>query len=235
MEAGITISRFIQSSSQRCTVSCWSKKGRDSLQRPQRPSHCAISYDEKCREWWSSEAPTQCPKDTQVDYYVKQSSGHPKQRYLYCGSRYSLGDPEDLLSDDLGAWEQTKTRSKWYLVKFKTNREVCDVTKVEDKLDDSYQVCRRPYINKSDRSLRKTVVNVIHPDGHHHNLVFVKYHFEGTKEHPINVKPHGNSSKCSIPYLRTYRSTICKLKDTVARQHSGLKRAVHEVEEAVGG
>ena len=105
----------------------------------------------------------------------------------------SLGDPKDLLSDDLGAWEQTKTRSKWYLVKFKTNGEVCDVTKDEDKLDDSYQVCRRPYINKSDRSLRKTVVNVIHPDGHHHNLVFVKYHFEGTKEHPINVKPHGNS------------------------------------------
>ena len=38
--------------------------------------------------------------------------------------------------------------------RFKTNGEVCDVTKVEDKLDDSYQVCRRPYINKSDRSLR---------------------------------------------------------------------------------
>ena len=39
----------------------------------------------------------------------------------------SLGDPEDLLSDDLGAWEQTKTRSKWHLVKFKTNGEVwCD-------------------------------------------------------------------------------------------------------------
>ena len=29
----------------------------------------------------------------------------------------SLDDPEDLLSDDLGALEQTKTRSKWYLVK----------------------------------------------------------------------------------------------------------------------
>ena len=42
-------------------------------------------------------------------------------------------------------------------------------------------------------------------------------------------------TKCSIPYLRTYRSTICKLKDTVAKQHSGLKRAVHDVEEAVGG
>ena len=109
----------------------------------------------------------------------------------------SLDDPEDLLSDDLGAWEQTKTRSKWCLVKVTADEKACNVTKVEDKLDGSYQVCRRPYINKSDRSLRKTVVNVIHPDGQHHNLVFVKYHFEGTEEHPISVKPHGNSSKCS--------------------------------------
>ena len=52
------------------------------------------------------------------------------------------------------------------------------MTKVEDKLDDNYQVCRRPYINKSYISVRTTVVNVIHPDGHHHSLVFVKYHFE---------------------------------------------------------
>jgi len=66
---------------------------------------------------------------------------------------HSLGDPEDLLSDDLDAWEQTKTRAKWYLVKFTTNGEVCDVTKVEDKLYGSYEVCRRPNINKSDRSL----------------------------------------------------------------------------------
>lgn len=147
----------------------------------------------------------------------------------------ALDDPEDLLSDDLGAWEQTKTRSKWYLVKFTTNGEACNVTKVVDKLDGSHQVCRRPYVNKSDRSLRKTVVNIIHPDGRHHNLVFVKYHFEDSEEHPINVKLHGNSSKCPIPYLRTYRSTVCKLKEAVGKQHSGLKRAVHDVEEAVGG
>jgi len=34
--------------------------------------------------------------------------------------------------------------------------------------------------------------------------------------------------------LETYRSTIYKLKDTAAKQYSGLKRAVHDVEEAVG-
>ena len=147
----------------------------------------------------------------------------------------ALEQPEDLLSDDLGAWEQTKTRSKWYDVRFGAEEEVRQVTKVEDKLDGSYQVCRRPFINKSDRSLRKTIINVIHPGGHHHSLVFVKYHFEGAPEHAVEVKPHGNSSRCCIPYLRTYKSTRNKLKEAVEKQHSGVKRAVHDVGEAVGG
>ena len=72
--------------------------------------------------------------------------------------------------------------------------EACNTTRVDDKADGSHQVCRRPYINKSDRSLRKTIVNVITPDGNHHNLVFVKYHFEGNEEHRVQVKPHGNSA-----------------------------------------
>ena len=73
----------------------------------------------------------------------------------------SLGDPEDRLSGDLCAWEQKKTRSKWYLVKVTADVKACNVTKVDDKLDGCYQVYRRPYINKSDRSLRKTVVNIL--------------------------------------------------------------------------
>lgn len=97
----------------------------------------------------------------------------------------ALDDPEDLLSDDLGVWEQTKTRS---------NGEACNVTKVVDKLDGSHQVCRRPYINKSDRSPRKTVVNVIHPEGRHHNLVFVKYH-------PILLTSNRMATPVSVRFL----------------------------------
>lgn len=141
--------------------------------------------------------------------------------------------PEDLLSDDLGAWEQTKTRSKWYVVKKNANEEVCGVTKVADKLPGSYQVCRRPYINKSDRSLKKCIVNVMSPDSSHYNLVYVRYNFEG-EEHKIEVKPHGNSTTSTIPYLRTYKSTVSKMKETLTHQNKGLKRVVHDVEEAVG-
>ena len=47
------------------------------------------------------------------------------------------------------AWEQTKTKSKWYDDRFGADEEVHQVTKVEDKLDGSYQVCHRPFINMS--------------------------------------------------------------------------------------
>lgn len=145
-----------------------------------------------------------------------------------------LKHAEDLLSDDLGAWEQTKTRSKWYLVRTEENGEVTSVTKVTDRLPGSYQVCRRPYTNKSDRSLKKCIVNVIDPKGSHYNLVYLRYKFEG-KEHKIDVKPHGNSTTSKIPYLRTYKSTVAKLKESLIKEDKGIKRVVHEVEEAVGG
>ena len=37
----------------------------------------------------------------------------------------SLGDPQDLLSDDLGAWEQTKTRSNGILLSLRLIMEKC--------------------------------------------------------------------------------------------------------------
>jgi hypothetical protein len=146
-----------------------------------------------------------------------------------------LKDPEDILSDDLGAWEQTKTRSKWYQVQFSEGGYAKKVFKVKDKTLGSYQVCRRPFVNKSDKSLKKTIVNVILPNGDNFNLVFARYHFEGSPEHAIKVVPHGNSTKTSIPYLRTYKSTKNKLKESVAKEGKGVKRILHEVEQQVGG
>lgn len=146
-----------------------------------------------------------------------------------------LEDPEDILSDDLGAWEQTKTRSKWYQVEFTENGNARKITKVKDKAPGSYQVCRRPFVNKSDKSLKKTLVNVILPNGDNYNLFFARYHFEGSPEHAIKVLPHGNSTKSSIPYLRTYKSTKDKLEESVAKEGKGVKRILHEVEQQVGG
>jgi hypothetical protein len=147
----------------------------------------------------------------------------------------ALDDPEDLMSDDLGAWEQTKTRTKSYKVTFK-NGSPNSARKVNDGSEGSFQVFRRSYVNRSDRSLRKTIVNIVSPDGGNFNLVYVKYVFQG-EEHKIKVNPHGNTKSTStIPYLRTYKSTVKKIKEEIeSSRASCIKRAVHKVEEAVGG
>lgn len=58
---------------------------------------------------------------------------------------------------------------------------------------------------------------------------------EGAPEHRIELKAHGNAKTGCIPYLRTYRSTVAKMKDAVSRNKAGLKRVVYQVEEDVGG
>jgi len=46
-------------------------------------------------------------------------------------------------------------------------------------------------------------------------------------EHQIKLKAHGNAKTGSIPYLRTYRRTVTKMKDAVRRNKAGLKRVVY--------
>ena len=66
--------------------------------------------------------------------------------------------------------------------------------------------------------------------GVHHKLVFVRYYFEGAEEHSIRLTLHGNSKAgCAIPYLRTYKSTVSKMKNNVGGNRSGLKRVVQEI------
>ena len=84
--------------------------------------------------------------------------------------------------------------------------------------------------------MRKTIVNVVRPDGSHHKLVFVRYYFEGEPEHSIQLKPHGSAkSGCAIPYLRTYRSTMSKMATAVSGKEKSLKRVVQQIEDNVGG
>jgi len=145
----------------------------------------------------------------------------------------ALEHGEDLLSDDLGSWVQTKTKKKWYDTRCDKTGKVEKVVKVGDN-SDALLVCRRPFVNASDRSLHKTIVDVTHPDGKHHNIVFVKYEFVGAPEHEVKVKQHSNEKSCSIPYLRTYKSTHNRLEKSAKEKGKGLKRAVHEVESEVG-
>ena len=144
-----------------------------------------------------------------------------------------LQDPEDLLSDSLGSWRQTKTTRKWYYINKNEDDIVTKIRKMPDKTSGAYVVCRRPFINASDDTLRKTIVDVQLPDGKNHNIVFIKYEFVDALEHSILVKEHGNSKSCSVPYLRTYKSTREQLKN-VLKTGTGIKRSVSIVEEEMG-
>ena len=98
-----------------------------------------------------------------------------------------LQQPEDLLSNDLGSWDQSKTAMKKYLLAWKDSL-VKKITKVPEHREDRHCVYQRTFRNKHDNSLRKTIVKVVLPDFQHHNLVFVRYYFEGAAEHRIELR-----------------------------------------------
>ncbi|CAH3181480.1 unnamed protein product, partial [Porites evermanni] len=118
-----------------------------------------------------------------------------------------LQDPEDLLCDDLGSWNQSKTSVKKYQLGRK-NGHVTKIIKQPDYADGRQSVFRRTF------------------------LVFVRYYFEGAPEHSIQLKPHGSAkSGCAIPYLRTYRSTMSEMATAVSGKEKSLKRVVQQIED----
>ena len=84
--------------------------------------------------------------------------------------------------------------------------------------------------------MRKTIVNVVHPDRSHHKLVFMRYYFKGAPGHRIQLKHHGSAkSGYAIPYLRTYTSTTSKMVPAVSGKEESLRRVVQQIEDDVGG
>ena len=118
----------------------------------------------------------------------------------------------------------------------KKGDNITKITKQPDYTEGYYSVFRRTFVNKSDSSLRKNIVTLVHPDGGHHKLVFLQYYFEGAEEHRVKLTPRESSKAgCTIPYLRTFMSTVSKMKNNVGGNRSGLKRVVQEIEGEVGG
>ena len=70
-----------------------------------------------------------------------------------------------------------------YLLATEKGDGITKIIKQPDYGEGCYSVYRRTFVNKSDSSLRKTIVNLVHPDGGHHKLVFMRYYFKGAEEH----------------------------------------------------
>lgn len=111
-----------------------------------------------------------------------------------------LEDPKDVLCDDMGRWDQSRTSKKHYNMSILKSGHFGAATPTT-KSEQTFEIVRRPYTNASDKSLKKTVINIIRPEGNLHSVVFVIYLFSGI-EHKVVAKKHGNS-QINIPYIGT--------------------------------
>ena len=156
----------------------------------------------------------------------------PRDIYTNCNFIVDLDEllhPEDVLSDGLGAWKQTDTCKKPYTTK-NSNGVVISVTACKKGSEDVCAV-RRTYRNVSDNTLRRVIVQ-LESETFNHRVVFISYIFAGDS-HRINVLPHGNS-KCAASYVRTFKSTKCKLNVEIDKTKS-LRRSIFNVTNDVGG
>ena len=122
-----------------------------------------------------------------------------------------LKHPKDVMSDELGAWDQTNTSRKYYNIH--NSSSDCNQFSMAKKTNYDIEVTRRSYSNKSDKTLKKTMVSVANLQSDC-ELVYVGYKFNGPA-HEVQVKAHGNSKHQTCPFSRVFKSTKELLKSQV--------------------
>ena len=71
---------------------------------------------------------------------------------------------------------------------------------------------------KLSPDISRHMSSLISPHGKVETYQFVQYRFSGS-EHSVDVKPHGNSKKCTRPYKRTCPSTLRELEEVNTHQN----------------
>ena len=142
----------------------------------------------------------------------------------------NLGNIKNIFSDDMGSWEQMKTKKDYVKIVFDSDdKHVSEIEKYKRSNPLAYTLTRKWYLCKSpmaqgDRfSLKKVVASINPPDSKVLKNVFIQYLFLKTPKKVIPL-PHGNS-KSSKPYIRTMASTTDALKN----EKVGAKRALFNV------
>ena len=162
-------------------------------------------------------------------------SSHPTHISINCAfvvDTSKLRDSNDIKCDDCGVWKQTKTATNHLKVTFDEDGMVKSVKTTQSKSKKSYTLIRRHYTCKSSPDLSRHISTLTNPHGKVEVYQFVQYRFSGS-EHPVDVKPHGNSRKHAKPYKRTCPSTLKDLEEEVKLYPP--KRAAFKVEQKRGG
>ena len=118
---------------------------------------------------------------------------------------------------------------KTYQVLQNSNGEIIEIQ--PSSCGPTYAVERHRYTHANSPDFHQLVVTVQGIDRKYIPFALVEYRFDGN-EHFVRNRPHGNS-KSKDPFIPTKRTTLEKL--TAAVKSQGVKRAVHDVETAVGG
>lgn len=124
---------------------------------------------------------------------------------------------------------QEPPKKKTYEVIQNSSGEILDIQ--PSSCGAAYTVERHRYTHANSPDFHRLVVTVQGIDGKYIPFAFVQYRFD-ENEHFVRNKPHGNA-KSKDPFIPTKKSTLEKI--TAAVKTQGPKRAVHEVEMAVGG
>ena len=143
-----------------------------------------------------------------------------------------LHDSNDIKCDDCGVWKQTKTATNHLKLTFDEDGTVNFAQSTQSKSKKCYTLIRRHYTCKSSPDLSRHISTLVNQHGKVETYQFVQYRFSGS-EHSVDVKPHGNSKKCTKPYKRTCPSTLRELEEEV-KLHPP-KRAAFKVEQKRGG
>ena len=159
------------------------------------------------------------------------SSAHPTHINInsaFVVDTSQLHDPDDIKCDDCGAWKQTKTATSRLKVTFVEGGSVGSVDALTTaRPKKCYTLVRRHYVCQSAPDLSRHISTLTNPNGSMEPFQFIQYRFSG-REHPVTVKPHGNSKK-KKPYKRTCPSTVKELEEET--KFYPPKRAAFRVEQ----
>ena len=150
----------------------------------------------------------------------------PKQNMAFLIDNKFLENWKDVLSDDLGVWTPSGTKTFYFSRTFDRSGSVT-VKTVNDETFADFMAKRYLYTYPTEKDFKRVVIKglVKREEGSWELMshLFLQYYFiNGIKE--INVPSHGNSINKSVPYFRTKESTKEKIK-SIANSKSAAKNA----------
>jgi hypothetical protein len=140
----------------------------------------------------------------------------------------------DILCDDMGSWKNNRVDSIPVAVS-KGSTEITSVQRLATssrKTKSNYTLRRVYRVHRTDKTLKKIIASLYDYEDKAMSIVLVAYKFDNAPEHPVVIRPHGNSTG-SRGYIRTMKSAKKNLQK--ALESCTPKDALDTTVSAAGG